>query len=169
MTKGSSSASKTAPAQTDEPRARSGRAPTADFAGPRTPLVADVKAASNRRGIKRPARGSKTKGEPEAVSQAGGPAWEIAFQPGAYQLTYSAQKLLEKIAAAAAARPQEHLRITGHSNDSESDGAALTGHRAKMVAGILVNRYQLNSKRIFINSVGPGGGAKVGIELGRNE
>jgi outer membrane protein OmpA-like peptidoglycan-associated protein len=95
--------------------------------------------------------------------------WSLTFNKGTYQLTPEAEKLLATAAAAIPAHPLENLRVTGHSAAAEADGAALAGKRAQMVAGILVNRYQVESKRIFMTSTASGAGSKVDLSFARTE
>ena len=47
--------------------------------------------------------------------------------------------------------------------------ARLAGQRAKMVASILVNRYQVDSKRIFMTSAASGEGSKVDLAFARTQ
>ncbi len=116
----------------------------------------------------------ETEAAPEAAA-AKAPAksapgeWALNFNKGTYQLTPEAEKLLAKAAAEVPAHPLENLRVTGHSGAEEADGAALAGQRAKMVASILVNRYQVESKRIFMTSAASGAGAKVDLAFARTE
>ena len=95
--------------------------------------------------------------------------WALSFNKGTYQLTAAAEKLLAAAAAAVPKHPLENLRVTGHSGSEEANGAALADKRAKMVAGILVNRYQVDSKRIFMTSDASGAGAKVDLAFARTE
>jgi len=138
--------------------------------------------------VKRPVRGKKAgkadKGkaartsEPKAAAtntpaksaeKTAAGAWSLNFNKGTYQLTPEAEKLLAKAASEVPAHPLENLRVTGHSGADEADGAALAGQRAKMVASILVNRYQVDSKRIFMTSAASGAGAKVDLAFARTE
>ncbi len=95
--------------------------------------------------------------------------WALNFNKGTYQLTPESEKLLATAAAAVPTHPLENLRVTGHSGAEEADGAALAGQRAKMVASILVNRYQVDSKRIFMTSAASGAGSKVDLAFARTE
>lgn len=95
--------------------------------------------------------------------------WALTFGQGTYQLTPEAEKLLAAAAAAVPTHPLENLRITGHSGAEEANGEALADKRAKMVASILVNRYQVDSKRIFMSSGASGSGAKVDLSFARTE
>jgi outer membrane protein OmpA-like peptidoglycan-associated protein len=147
------------------------RAPSADLEEDDKPLVSGVKAGhaaeaapvkragAKRPTVKRPVRGVKPAAE---ISR-----WELEFDPGSYQLTSAAEEILAKAAAAVARRSEETLRVIGHSDDQENEGEALSGQRAKMVAGILVNRYQVDSKRVAVEPAAAGGGSKVELEFGR--
>ncbi|PIR19060.1 MAG: hypothetical protein COV48_04070, partial [Elusimicrobia bacterium CG11_big_fil_rev_8_21_14_0_20_64_6] len=145
----------------------------------------------SRRVVKRPVRGKKSakadKGKASRVSEpraaqpaAAKPApseekkssateWALKFNPGTYQLTPDSERALAVAAAAVPSHPLDNLRVTGHSGSGEADGEALADKRAKMVASILVNRYQVNSKRIFMTSAASGAGAKVDLAFARNE
>jgi len=105
----------------------------------------------------------KTPAKPAATE------WALTFNKGTYQLTAAAEKLLAAAAAAVPTHPLENLRVTGHSGSEEANGAALADKRAKMVASILVNRYQVDSKRIFMTSDASGAGAKVDLAFARTE
>ncbi len=163
------------------------------------PLVAGVKAAASsveigprgpssrvkRQVVKRPVRGMKAAraSEPQATAaaataastdtpeapEASASAWALSFNPGTYQLTREGEKSLAAAAAAIPSHPLENLRVTGHSGPSEAEGEALAGKRAKMVAGILVNRYQVESKRIFMTFAASGAGAKVDLAFERTQ
>ena len=95
--------------------------------------------------------------------------WALNFNKGTYQLTAASEKLLATAAAAVPAHPLESLKVTGHSAAEEPEGAALADKRAKMVAGILVNRYQVDSKKIFMSSGASGAGTKVDLAFARTE
>ena len=82
---------------------------------------------------------------------------------------YLQMESLDAADAATKARLLENLRVTGHSGPSEAEGEALAGKRAKMVAGILVNRYQVESKRIFMTFAASGAGTKVDLSFARTE
>ena len=149
------------------------RAPSADLDEEGTPLVSGVRAgrsaepdAAKRTGAKRPTARRPTRGGKPAVEVS---QWRLMFDSGSYQLTPDAEELLAKAAAAVPLHPEENLRVIGHSDDQETDGDALAGRRAKMVGGILVNRYQVDSKRVIVSSAEPGGGSKVALEFARSE
>lgn len=105
----------------------------------------------------------------KAAAKTAAGEWALNFNKGTYQLTPAAEKLLAQAASEVPAHPLENLRVTGHSGAEEADGAALAGQRAKMVASILVNRYQVESKRIFMTSAASGAGAKVDLAFARSE
>ena len=110
----------------------------------------------------------------EAAPKASAPAketpgaWELQFNRDTYQLTPSSENLLAKVAAAVPDHPLENLRITGHAAPEEASGGSLAGQRAKMVAGLLVNRYQVDSKRISMSPAGAAG-SKVELRFARVE
>ncbi len=105
----------------------------------------------------------------KAAPKASATEWALNFNQGTYQLTPESEKLLATAAAAVPTHPLENLKVTGHSAADEADGAALAGQRAKMVASILVNRYQVDSKRIFMTSGASGAGSKVDLAFARTE
>ena len=93
--------------------------------------------------------------------------WALNFKKGTYELTPAAEKLLATAADAVPRHPLENLRVTGHSAAEEENGETLADKRAKMVVGILVNRYQVDSKRIFLSSTASGAGSKVDLAFAR--
>lgn len=105
----------------------------------------------------------------KAPAKAGAASWVMNFNKGTYQLTPEAERLLGQAAAAVPAHPLENLRVTGHSAAGEENGAALADKRAKMVASILINRYQVDSKRIFMSAGASGAGTKVDLAFARTE
>jgi outer membrane protein OmpA-like peptidoglycan-associated protein len=107
--------------------------------------------------------------KPAKAAKGASTAWALSFNKGTYQLTPDAEKLLASAAEAVPAHPLENLRVTGHSGADETEGAALAGQRAKMVASILVNRYQVDSKRIFMTSAASGEGSKVDLAFARTQ
>ncbi|MBI5247095.1 MAG: OmpA family protein [Elusimicrobia bacterium] len=107
--------------------------------------------------------------EKKTASKPGATEWSLSFNKDTYQLTPEAEKLLATAAAAVPTHPLENLKVTGHSAAAEANGEALAGQRAKMVAGILVNRYQVDSKRIFMSSAASGAGSKVDLTFARTE
>lgn len=142
-------------ARTTEPKAPAAPAPAATE-------TADAEAEKP---AAKPA--AKTAGKSGAKPSA--TEWALNFNKGTYQLTPEAEKILANAAAAVPAHPLENLKVVGHSGAEEADGAALADKRAKMVASILVNRYQVDSKRIFMSSGASGAGTKVDLAFARAE
>ena len=142
----------------DKGRAAKATVPKAEDAAPDEPEAKTETAAAAKAPAKTPVK---------AAAEAS--KWELAFNEGTYQLTPASEKLLAKAAAAVPSHPLENLKVTGHAGSAENDGAALAGQRAKMVAGILINRYQVDSKRIFMTSGASGAGSKVDLEFARTE
>ena len=181
------------PAGQDVPASSHGAGPREGVSPPqmdmasddRQPLVSGVKAANRdyapalaaqdkarRQAASRPRRGDGAQEIEAAVSGAAveqGPPWALAFKRDSYQLSAGDDALLERIAAYSALHPDEPLRLTGHSSDDEENSAALAGRRAKVVAGVLVNRFQVNAQSIITVSGGPGAGPKVDVEFVGND
>ncbi len=64
----------------------------------------------------------------------------------------------------------EDLKIVGYAESSETDAAGLAERRAKMVAGLLVNKYQVEPKKIQVTSeVSTAGLHKVEIDFTKSE
>lgn len=138
---------------------------------------------SVRRVVSRPVRGRKTvradKGrearvsEPRAASKPAAarpekPAsgrFELSFNKDTHQMNEAANKTLGKAAAAIAVYPLEDLRVVGHAAAEEKDAAALAERRAQMVASLLINRYQVEPKRIRVSSSVSDAGPKVDLEF----
>lgn len=107
--------------------------------------------------------------EPVERAPAKASAWALSFKQGTFQLTEEGERMLASAASAIPSHPLEKLRVTGHSAAGEVGGEALSDKRAKMVAGILVNRYQVESKRIFMTASASGAGTKVDLAFERTE
>jgi outer membrane protein OmpA-like peptidoglycan-associated protein len=131
------------------------------------PAVAHAKTIARRAHAKKGGKASKSKAK--AAPKADASSWDLAFKEGTYELTPEAEKQLSAAAAALPSHQAENLRVTGHSDEKETEGAALAGQRAKLVAGILVNRYQVDSKRIVMTSAASGAGPKVELGFARAE
>ncbi|OGR99331.1 MAG: hypothetical protein A2V88_03955 [Elusimicrobia bacterium RBG_16_66_12] len=173
-------------------------APSADLHGEGAkPLVAGVKpaaaepttiskpkaaTASKRKVVKRPVRGKKAakadKGKEAKSAQPRAEAspepaaaghYELSFNKNTHQMTQGAEKSLAKAAGELANYPLEALKVVGHAAADEQDPATLADRRAKMVAGLLVNRYQVEPKKIQISSSASGQGAKVELMMERGD
>lgn len=94
--------------------------------------------------------------------------YNLDFAKNTHQMTSDAEKALAKAATDIAAYPLETLKVVGHASSDENDGAVLADKRAKMVAGLLINRYQVDPKKISITS-SAGEGANVQLVLARND
>ncbi|MEK7383056.1 MAG: hypothetical protein AAB262_07195 [Elusimicrobiota bacterium] len=173
---------------------RAARPPSEDLAGDfAKPLVAGVKPAagrfvtiskpktttgSQRKVVKRPVRGKKAaradKGkeaksaQPQAEAVAGG-HYKLSFNKNTHQMTQGSEKSLAQAAMDLANDPLEVVKVIGHASSDELQPAFLADRRAKMVAGLLVNRYQIEPKKIRISSSASGQGAKVELVMGRRD
>jgi len=184
------SAGKSVVAEPVKPAATSAAlAPSADLAGEGgKPLVSGVRPAatsavtiskpspsvkSRRKVVKRPVRAKKSALPAADARQAEKPAaagrYELTFNANTHQMTRSSEKSLARAASELANYPLETLKVVGHAASGEADPAALADRRAKMVAGLLVNRYQVEPKKIRISSSASGEGAKVELVMGRND
>ncbi|MFI5347851.1 MAG: OmpA family protein [Elusimicrobiota bacterium] len=107
-----------------------------------------------------------------APEQAPAPAkpgrYELAFNKNTHQMTAAAEKALAKAATDITSYPLETLQVVGHASADEADAAALAERRARMVAGLLINRYQVEPKKIQVTS-STGEGATVDLILARND
>lgn len=120
--------------------------------------------------------GEEAAAQPAAAEKpaAKGPAktaWALAFDKGTFRLTAESERQLAAAAQAVPAHPLENIKIAGHAAADENDGQALATQRAKMVAGLLVNRYQVDPKRIILDTAGSttNGGSKVDVAFARTE
>ncbi len=170
-----------AAAAPDVAKTRSVAAPSADLGVSQTPLVKDAKPAvakfqSKRKTVrsgvraKQSAKAAKGKTAKTARTKAAAAhpgRYDLAFGKNTHQMTPAAEKALAKAAGDLASYPLETLRVIGHAAGDETEGGALAERRAKMVAGLLINRYQVDPKKIEISS-SAGEGANVELVLARN-
>ena len=164
----------------DAAKAPPAAAPSAELGVSRTPLVNGVKPAAAkpqprrkvvRRGVRaKPSAKAATGAAAKTARAEAAPAhpghYELAFGKNTHQMTSAAEKALAQAASDFASYPLETLRVTGHAAGDETDGAALAERRAKMVAGLLINRYQVDPKKIEISS-SAGEGATVELVFAR--
>lgn len=101
----------------------------------------------------------------EAPQKPASGRFELAFNKDTHQMSAAADKSIAKAAAAVAAYPLESLRVVGHAAPEEKDAEALAQRRAQMVASVLINRYQVEPKRIQVSSRVSDAGAKVDLEF----
>ena len=169
-------------------------APSEDLpGGGAQPLVKGVKAAgaepsaeispapkpaakSKRKAVHRAVRAKKAAAEsPDAAAKAApSPAadkpghYVLSFSKNTHQMTAASEEALKKAASDLSADPLAGIKVVGHAAPDEADGDALAKERAKMVAGLLVNRYQVAPKKIAISS-SAGDTATVEVSLAPND
>jgi outer membrane protein OmpA-like peptidoglycan-associated protein len=95
--------------------------------------------------------------------------FELSFNRDTHQMSAAADKTLAKAATTIAVYPLENLRVTGHAGPDEKEAAQLAERRAQMVASVLINRYQVEPKRIQVASGVSDSGAKVDLEFAGGE
>lgn len=99
---------------------------------------------------------------PVAASKPQPGGYKLDFNPGSHQLTPEGEKRLARIAETMAYYPLESLRVTGYAVPSEAQAEQLAQRRAQMVAGLLINKYQIEPKKIRVSSaVAPSQGPRV--------
>jgi outer membrane protein OmpA-like peptidoglycan-associated protein len=67
-------------------------------------------------------------------------------------MTPEGQKALAQAAAAIDYYKQNDLELVGCASPEEADGDMLAERRAQMIAGLLINKYQVEPKRIQVRS-----------------
>ncbi|MDE2489694.1 MAG: OmpA family protein, partial [Elusimicrobia bacterium] len=92
----------------------------------------------------------------------------LRFDKNTHRMTAASETQLARAADALSSYPLETLKIVGHAASGETDAAALADRRAKMVAGLLINRYQVAPSKIQVGS-SVGSGATVELTMARNE
>jgi outer membrane protein OmpA-like peptidoglycan-associated protein len=102
---------------------------------------------------------------PEAEAKPG--HYDLAFGKNTHQMTPASEKALAKAVGDLTSYPLETLQVVGHATADETDADALAKDRAKMVASLLINRYQVDPKKIAMSS-SSGEGATVELVLARN-
>lgn len=104
-----------------------------------------------------------------AADAAAGGKFALLFNRNTHQMTSAAEKSLARAVANTTAYPLESLKVTGHAASDEADGSSLADRRAKMVAGLLINRYQIDPRKIQVASSASGNGAKVELDFVRSK
>jgi outer membrane protein OmpA-like peptidoglycan-associated protein len=149
-------------AKAAEPKAADAAAAPAPASAP----AADGDAAAE------PAPKAEAPAKSAAPEKAAAPAkpgrYELAFNKNTHQMTAASEKALAKAATDISSYPLETLQVVGHASADETDATALADRRAKMVAGLLINRYQVEPKKIQVTS-SAGEGATVDLVLARND
>ena len=87
---------------------------------------------------------------PSAMPASG--VFEVPFKSSSHQMTPEGEKILIQAAAAVTDHPLENLELMGTADASEPDARVLAERRAQMIAGLLINRYQVEPKRIHIRA-----------------
>jgi len=110
-----------------------------------------AKAAQSKAG---PSAAPRAEVAPSPAAQSGSDAglYNIAFQENSHQMTPGGEEYLKKCSELAASRPLENISLTGYARASETDASVLAERRAQMIAGLLINRYQTEPKRIQVRS-----------------
>jgi len=113
----------------------------------------------------------KAKAAPEAADAAAAAPgrYKLEFDRNTHQLTDEAEQSLAKAASDLASYPLETLKVVGHAAADEEDGAALADRRAKMVAGLLINRYSVEPKKLDISAASANDNAMVELVVVRGD
>lgn len=102
---------------------------------------------------------------PKPVKPASG-SYELGFAKGTHQLTSEGGKLLVQVAQIVSDDPLVKLKLIGYAEPSEPDFLSLAERRAQMAAGLLINKYQVDPKKIQVSSkVAEGQGHKVEVRF----
>ncbi|MBI4371466.1 MAG: hypothetical protein HY552_04125 [Elusimicrobia bacterium] len=108
-------------------------------------------------------------GAPTKAAPAAEPGrYRLEFLRNAYQMTASGEQALAAAAQEAAAGPLAAVTVAGGAAADEADAAALAQQRARMVAGLLINRYQIDPKTIRLSTAAPNGSPRVELTLSRS-
>lgn len=95
--------------------------------------------------------------------------YEIVFLKDKHELTPEAEQTLSRLSETLSYYPLENLEITGYSQSSEVGAAALAQKRGQVVAGLLINKYKIDTKKISVHSSIADGEPKVEIRFTGNE
>jgi outer membrane protein OmpA-like peptidoglycan-associated protein len=152
-------------------------APAADLPGDGAkPLVADVAPAPDAAAAPPPPKkhrrkvASRAKAKKKAKASSDAPGhYKLEFDRNTHQLTEDAEKSLAKAANDLSSYPLETLKVVGHAAADEEDGSALADRRAKMVAGLLINRYQVEPKKLDISAGSTNDAAAVELIVVRSD
>lgn len=140
-------------------------APAAEASGSAEPgATADPEAAA---AAAEAAKASAGAVAPTKPSSAG---FSLDFNRNTHQLTPDGEKRLAQIAETMVYYPNEGLKIVGHASTLETAPANLAEKRAQMVAGLLINKYQVDPKKIEVSSsLSDAEGAKVSVRFGKGQ
>jgi outer membrane protein OmpA-like peptidoglycan-associated protein len=91
----------------------------------------------------------------------------VAFKAGTHQMTPEGEKTMARLEAAVGGEPKKDIELHGFAGSAEPDAARLAERRARMIAGLLVNKDEVEPKRIHVRpEVSESGDAqKVEIRL----
>jgi len=116
-----------------------------------------------------PAAPAASSGAPAKDAKPAAPGrYDLEFGKNTHQMTPASEKALAKAVSDLSSYPLETLQVVGHAAADEANSDALAKDRAKMVAGLLINRYQVDPKKIAMSS-SSGEGATVELVLARND
>ncbi len=94
----------------------------------------------------------------------------LAFARNTHQLTPASEKTLAKAATDISVYPLETLQVIGHAAPDEQDADKLSDNRARMIVGLMINRYQIPPAKITMTaSASAGEGATVELVLARSD
>ena len=88
----------------------------------------------------------------EAHAKPGATPYELQFIKDKHEMTPEAEKTLAQVAETIAYYPLENLDLVGYAHNGEQDAASLAQKRAQMVAGLLINKYKVDPKKIQVHS-----------------
>ena len=143
-------------------KAKADKGKAAKAAEPKADAAGDAASASA------PAPTAKAGASAKAAAPAKPGRYELSFTKNTHQMTAASEKALAKAANDISSYPLETLQVVGHAGPDEADATALADRRAKMVAGLLINRYQVEPKKIQVTSAA-GEGSTVDLVLARND
>jgi outer membrane protein OmpA-like peptidoglycan-associated protein len=108
---------------------------------------------------------------PDAAAAAGASPgrYKLDFDRNTHQLTDEAEQSLAKAASDLSSYPLESMKVVGHAAADEEDGAALAERRAKLVKGLLINRYSVEPKKLDISAASSNDSAIVELIVVRND
>lgn len=94
----------------------------------------------------------------------------LEFRKATHQLTPDGERKLAGVADELVYYPLENLAIEGQAVPGEREASQLAERRSQMVAGLLINKYQIDPKRIRVSSkVSETAAPRVQIEFVRTE
>lgn len=125
-------------------RVRSGPAPVKPAKGGR--------AAAKKKGVRLPpAKPAPPPAETPPASQ-GAVSYKINFARDTRTMTQEGGRRLSQVAETMTYYPLENLNLVGYAGAAETDPEALAEDRAKLVSSLLVNKHNVDSRRIQLQS-----------------